>query len=128
MIGSQTDLSEIDKLHYLKSALIAANKTKIFTLDDINYTKAWDLLERAYEVKHILIFRHISLIINLPVLDKESTSGLTKLADETQQHIASLSALGVPVVPEMIVHILESKLPKTHWISGKRVSIGSLQD
>jgi len=35
MIGSQTDLSEIDKLHYLKSALTgdAANKIKIFTLD-----------------------------------------------------------------------------------------------
>jgi len=115
MIGSQTDLSEIDKLHYLKSALIddAANKIKIFTLDGINYTKAWDLLERAYEVKRILISRHLSLIINLPVLDKETTSGLTKLADETQQHIASLSALGVSVGPEMIVHILEGKLPKS---------------
>jgi len=115
MIGSQTDLSEIDKLHYLKSALIddAANKIKIFTLDGINYTKAWDLLERAYEVKRILISRHLSLIINLPVLDKENTSGLTKLADETQQHVASLSALGVSVGLEMIVHILESKLPKS---------------
>jgi len=115
MIGSQTDLSEIDKLHYLKSALIddAANKIKIFALDGINYTEAWDLLERAYKVKRILISRHLTLIINLSVLDKETTSGMTKLADETQQHVASLSVLGISVGPEMIVHILESKLPKT---------------
>jgi len=32
MIASRTDVSDLDKLHYLKSALIAkaANKTKIF--------------------------------------------------------------------------------------------------
>ncbi|KYQ56574.1 hypothetical protein ALC60_04496 [Trachymyrmex zeteki] len=73
------DLSDIEKLHYLKAALVddAANKIKIFTLDGINYAKAWELLERAYE-----------------------------------QHLASLNALDVTVGPEMIIYILESKLPK----------------
>ncbi|KYN27913.1 hypothetical protein ALC57_02678 [Trachymyrmex cornetzi] len=80
MIGSQTDLSEIDKLHYLKSALTgeAASKIRIFEIDGINYSKAWELLERAYE-----------------------------------QHVASLSALGVSVGSEVVVHTLESKLPKS---------------
>ncbi|XP_011866768.1 PREDICTED: uncharacterized protein LOC105561415 [Vollenhovia emeryi] len=115
MIGSQTDLSDVDKLHYLKSALIeeAANKVKIFAVNGINYSNAWELLERSYEVKRVLVSRHLSLILNTPTLDKETTSGLSKLADDTQQHIASLSALGVSVGSEMIVHILESKLPKT---------------
>lgn len=114
IIGSQTDLSDIEKLHYLKAALVddAANKIKIFTLDGINYAKAWELLERAYEVKRILITRHLSLILNLPVLDKESTSVLSKLAGDAQQHLASLNALDVTVGPEMIIYILESKLPK----------------
>ncbi|XP_077255218.1 uncharacterized protein LOC143893566 [Temnothorax americanus] len=114
MIGSQTDLTDIDKLNYLKSTLIdeAANKLKIFTIDGINYSHAWDLLERSYEVKRVLISRHLSLIINLPTLEKETTSGLSKLADDTQQHVASLNALGVSVGPEMIVHVLEGKLPK----------------
>lgn len=51
MIGSQADLSDIDKLQYLKSALNgdAASKVKIFTVDGINYSKAWKLLECAYE-------------------------------------------------------------------------------
>ncbi|XP_011705949.1 PREDICTED: uncharacterized protein LOC105461164, partial [Wasmannia auropunctata] len=84
MIGSQTDLSDIDKLYYLRAALTgdAASKIRIFATDGINYTRA-------------------------------TTEGLSKLADDMQQHVASLSSLGVSVGPEMIVHILESKLPKT---------------
>ncbi|KYN36132.1 hypothetical protein ALC56_09507, partial [Trachymyrmex septentrionalis] len=41
MIDSRTDLSDIDKIHYLKSALVgeAANKIKIFEVDGINYSK-----------------------------------------------------------------------------------------
>lgn len=42
------------------------------------------MLERAYEVKQILITRHFSLIISLPTLDKESINGLSKLVDDTQ--------------------------------------------
>jgi len=109
MIASRTDLSDLNKLHYLKSALIAeaANKTKIFESDGINHAKAWELLE----VKRILISRHLSAILYLIALDKETTSGLSRLADDTQQHIlASLNALSV--TPEIIVYILESKLPR----------------
>lgn len=73
---------------------------RIFAIDGINCSKAWELLERAYEVKRILISRHISLLLNLPTLDKESTNDLSKLADDTQQHLASLSALGVTVGPK----------------------------
>lgn len=57
MIGSQSDLFDVDKLHYLKSALTgkATNKIRILAIDGTNYAKAWQLLERAYEVKRILI-------------------------------------------------------------------------
>jgi len=79
----------------------------------VNYSKAWDLLEKSYEVKRILISRHLASILNLPILEKESTSGLSKLADDVQQHVTSLSALNVRVSPEIIVHILENKLPKS---------------
>lgn len=114
MVGSRTDLSDIDKLYYLKSGLIgdAANKVKVFAIDGTNFAQAWELLERAYEVKRILIARHLLSILNLSVLDKETSSGLSKIADEVQQHTASLNALGVSVGPEMIVQIVEGKLPR----------------
>lgn len=84
MIDSQADLADTEKLQYLKSALRgkAANKIKILSIDGSNYHKAWELLTRSYEVKRILISRHLSLLLNMPVLDKESTESLSKLADD----------------------------------------------
>lgn len=90
----------------------AANKIKIFAIDGISYTRAWEILERSYEVKRILISRHLSLLMNMPCIEKETTSGLSKLADDTQQHPQALKALGVTVGSEVLVHIVESKLPK----------------
>lgn len=46
MVDTRSELSDIDKLHYLKSALTgdAANKINIFSVDSVNYQKAWDVL------------------------------------------------------------------------------------
>lgn len=63
-------------------------------------------------MKRILISRHIASILNLPTLDKETTNGLTKLADDAQQHAASLRALGININDEIVVHVLENKIPK----------------
>jgi len=114
MIDTRADLSDVEKLQYLRSALKgeAANKVKILAIEGSNYSKAWDLLKRAYEVKRILISRHISSLINLPIVERETTDGLSKLADESQQHVASLNALGVEIGSEILVNLLESKLPK----------------
>jgi len=62
-----------EKLQYLQSALAreAVNKIKILTIKRTNYRKAWDLLKHAYEVKRVLISRHLSLLINLPILEKK---------------------------------------------------------
>jgi hypothetical protein len=114
MIDVRTDLADTEKLQYLKSAVKgnAANKIKLLTIEGASYSKAWELLTRAYEVKRILISRHLSLLRNLPALDKETTDGLSRLADDTQQHVASLNALGVTVPSEILVNLLESKLPR----------------
>lgn len=48
----------------------------------------------------------------MPVVERETTENLTKLADEAQQHVASLAALKVNVGSETLVNVLESKLPK----------------
>jgi len=52
------------------------------------------------------------LLINLPILEKETTDGLAKLANDTQQRVALLNALRVDVGSEILVNILENKLPK----------------
>jgi len=52
------------------------------------------------------------MILNLPTIEKENTIGLSKLADDAQQHVASLNTLGVSLNPELVVHVLETKLPR----------------
>ncbi|XP_066585911.1 uncharacterized protein [Prorops nasuta] len=102
MIDARNDITDLDKF-------------------GANYSKAWELLERSYEVKRILISKHISSILNLPIVEKEIAKGFSKLADDMQQHVASLEYLGVRVAPEIAVHLLESKLPRSamnQWESG----------
>ena len=114
IIDSQSDLNEQDKLHYLQTALTdeAANKINVLLLDNPDYTQAWDLLKRSYEVKRILISRHLHFLMHLPIQGKETSEGLMKLADDAQQHVLALKSLGVTISSEILVHILEEKLHK----------------
>ena len=114
MIHNQEDLNNIEKLQYLKSAVTgeAANKIKNLSITDGNYDRAWKLLQSAYADKRLIISRHLSLLLRLPVQDKESAEGLRRLADETQQHLESLKTLDVHVNEEIVVQILEEKMHK----------------
>ena len=114
MIHNQTDLNNIEKLQYLKSAVTneAANKIKNLSITDGNYDRAWKLLKSAYADKRLIISRHLSLLLRLPIQEKESAEGLRRLADETQQHIESLKSLEINLNEEIVVQILEEKLNK----------------
>lgn len=114
LIGDRRDISNVEKLQYLKSSLSgdAARKINIFTITADNYTRAWDLLERSYQTKKRIIARHLSLLIGLPMQEKQTAAGLTRLADETQQHVLSLKSLNVDVGEPIIVQLLVEKLDK----------------
>ena len=115
MIRDRQDISNVGKLQYLKASLSgdAAQKLNIFTITGDNYTRAWELLEQSYQDERIIISRHLSLLIRMPSQDKETATGLTRLADETQQHVLSLKSLGVDVGEHIIVQLVVEKLHKT---------------
>ena len=50
--------------------------------------------------------------MNIAIFEKESSNDLSKLADNDQQHAASLNTLRLFINPEVLVHTLENKLPK----------------
>lgn len=114
MIHNQLDLNNIEKLQYLKSAVTgeAENKIKHISITDGNYDRAWNLLQSAFSDKRLIISRHLSLLLRLPVQEKESAEGLRRLADEAQQHLESLKTLEVNLNEEIVVQILEEKLHK----------------
>ena len=115
MINKRDDISKVEKLQYLKSALKdeALRKIQVFAITEENFERAWNLLRKSYEDKRTLISRHLSLLLQLPVQEKESYQGLIILADESQQHLQSLASLGVNVTQEMVVAIIEEKLHKS---------------
>ena len=114
MIHDQDDLNNVEKLQYLKSAVIgeAANKIKNLAAIDGNYERAWNLLKGSYADKRLIISRHLSFILRLPIQKRESAEGLRCLADETQQHLESLKTLDINVNQEIVVQILVEKLHK----------------
>lgn len=117
MVHSQTQYPDIEKFQYLQSALEeGAAKHKISGLDITgeNYKEAWDLLEQSYEVKRLLINRHLQLIFNLPEQKDESGKDLDKIADKVQQYSSALEKMGYPIHSVILVFIIETKLhPKT---------------
>lgn len=124
MIDTRTDFSYIEKFQYLKSSLIGnANKIKILAIERLNYSKACDLLSRAYKVKQILISRHLSLLINLPILEKKTTDSLTKLAHVAQQHVASLATLGVNVGFRDTRKYIREQITETSRKNGKKLLV-----
>ena len=114
MIHDNPNLSKIQKFHYLISALNnkAGEKIKVLKVNAANYDIAWEMLEKAYKAKRVLISRYLTLLLDLPVQQRESHEGLSKLATDTKQIIATLKSLNVNLSEEMIVRILESKLHK----------------
>lgn len=114
MIHNQNEfvLTNNEKLQYLRSALAgeALRKISLIPITEENYTKAWDILQKAYENRRIIISRHLSLLLELPKQVEESYEGLIALADESQQHLQSLASLNIKINPEIVVQIIESKL------------------
>lgn len=88
----------------------ALKKIQVLTINDSNYSNTWIILQRAYENKRVLISRHLSLLLNLPCQEKNDSKILETLADESQQHIQSLSSLGVNLSTETVVEIIEEIL------------------
>lgn len=114
MIDSDDRLSDIDKITYLKDSVTgsAADKIKSIPCVGANYKRVWNLLERSYADNRLIISRHLSLLLRLPVQEKENSEGLRKLADDTLQHVESLATLGVTVTEEILVQNIEEKLHK----------------
>lgn len=115
LIHERTDLSDTDKLTYLKLSLKdeALNKIKSLPTVSDNYARAWEVLSKAYDGSRLIQSKHISLILNLPKQSSETHRGLESLADQCQQHVQTLSTLGIEFNQEVLVTILEEKLHKT---------------
>ncbi|XP_011878133.1 PREDICTED: uncharacterized protein LOC105567678, partial [Vollenhovia emeryi] len=114
MLHGNDTLPHIDKLHYLRWALVGDAHKLIESLEVIgdNYLIAWEIINDRYKGNKAIVQHHVRALINLPNLSKESYSSLRQLVDMTQQHTRTLTRLGQPTESwdTLLIQLLLPKL------------------
>jgi len=116
LVTNDTSLSDVQKIHYLKSCLSDQALDVVSTLasTDSSFNSALDLLRQRYDHKRRTIQSHIRAILDLPKISTSSATTLSTLLGETQKHIQSLKNLGQSVEKwdTLIIEIVLRKLDK----------------
>ncbi|XP_058816507.1 uncharacterized protein LOC131679781 [Topomyia yanbarensis] len=114
MIHSSTEISCVQKFHYLRAALKgeAANLIQSITITAANYSVAWDTLVKRYSNRSILRKKHIRALLKYPKIPNNSVDALHKIVDDFQRHTKVLQKLGEPVehFSCILMELLEDKL------------------
>ncbi|XP_055591485.1 uncharacterized protein LOC129743475 [Uranotaenia lowii] len=88
-------ISPVQKLNYLRGSLKgeASRIISSIAISADNYAIAWKAICDRYENKNFLIKRHMSAILKIPAMRRESAVGLAELADEFNRHVGILDKL-----------------------------------
>lgn len=115
LIHKNPSLSEIQKLHYLKSSLTgeADRLLQHLTIDVGNYDQAWVILTNRYDHKRVLVNTQLKLLFGQPVVSVEGSNALKRILDTSTECLHALSNLGVDVKnwDVLVIHIMLQKLP-----------------
>lgn len=78
LVHSKSNLSNIQKFHYLKSSLKgeASEFLQGIEITDDNYEEAWDLLKERFHNERIITQKHIRALFELPNCHRDSTTSL----------------------------------------------------
>ena len=113
-VDSNSQLSNSEKLNYLKACVKgeAAKLISSVTITEYNYEIAWELLRERYENKRSIVQAHLQAIWSQCSLKSESSNGLRKLLETTNQNLRALTELGQPVEhwDAILVHSLSEKM------------------
>ncbi|XP_024868679.1 uncharacterized protein LOC112452619, partial [Temnothorax curvispinosus] len=95
LILNNKDLSNFTRMHYLISCLTdrALDCVKDIRVTADNFDIAWDTLNTRFENKRRLINVHMTALLNLPAVAKESAIELQSLSDRIHTAVAALNKL-----------------------------------
>ncbi|XP_054721417.1 uncharacterized protein LOC129231194 [Uloborus diversus] len=113
-IHNNSSLSDAQRLQYLKLSIKGQASVLIQALQitNENYDKAWKLISDRYENVSEIINATLDRLFSQPNLNSESSHGLRKLLDITNQCIDTLEILKQPVYhwDTILVYFLKKKL------------------
>jgi len=99
MFHHNQGLSDVRRLHYLKSCLIgpAAEVVRTIPTTDVNYSAAYNALVERYENKSLIIQSHIRSLFQTPQVHKPAANELRQLHHHVISQVNALKALDQPV-------------------------------
>lgn len=126
MIHKRTDLDEIQKLQYLRSALTGSALQVISALEfsPANYIHAWELLENRFHNDRLLVNNHVKALFNSATLKSESSMQIRKLIDTVLRNLRALNTLDEPTEKwdTLVIYLIVTKLDASterEWESHK---------
>lgn len=95
MIDDNQRLSNIQKFHYLESAIMgeASRAIEALGISAANYTTAWAILKERFEDTKALSHFHIKGLFELLTMTKDSPVSLRQLIDQANNHLLALQNL-----------------------------------
>lgn len=117
MIGNNPVLSNVEKLHYLKTSLVgeAAQLISSLSISGENFAIAWETLIGRYENKRSLISAQLDKLSNLKSMKTCSARDLNSFMATVSESLGALRALDCPVqywdilILHQLVKFLDSK-------------------
>ncbi|XP_067216965.1 uncharacterized protein [Linepithema humile] len=99
MINANTDLSAVEKLHYLKMSLSdePATLLKSVEISSEGFNRAWDTLVARYDNTRILMDAQLSALFSIRKAKSECALEVKRLLCELKESIGALETLGCPV-------------------------------
>ncbi|XP_053686159.1 uncharacterized protein LOC128735701 [Sabethes cyaneus] len=129
LIDSAPQLSNVDKFSYLNSSLTSEAKRVIEVIDvtSENYLVAWELLEKRYENKYLIVKSYVESLFSVEPMKKECHDSLNRLIDEYERNLLMLEKMGERTDnwSTLLVFMLSSRLdPSTmrQWETHRKSS------
>lgn len=114
VIDNNKVLSDVQKLFYLRKYLTDEALGVIVNLPLVNesYKLALELLRKRYDNKSRLIFNHINILLQMPVMQKGTAAAIRSFISQVQQQLYALKNLQQPVHTwdMLLISILSKKL------------------
>lgn len=95
LIERNNSIRDVQRLHYLNSSLSGEAKDLIstFEITDANYKVAWELLNKRFDNKRVIVLEHLTAILNITPSTQGTASELKLIRDSVSRAINALKAL-----------------------------------
>ncbi|XP_062538135.1 uncharacterized protein LOC134206435 [Armigeres subalbatus] len=130
LIASNTHLSDVDKFSYLLSSLSKEAKrvVEVIEVTSDNYAVAWELLEKRFENKYLIVKSYVEALFTADPVKKECHESVNRLIDTFERNLKMLEKTGERTAnwSTLLVFMLSSRLdPATlrHWETHRKSTL-----